>query len=97
MKNPKKYKVMIVGDGMPKQPFKHAGRVISKEEIMTNRCNAYEFLDFDEKGIEEQVKLTEKRGERVFKYLDAYKGQNIYNEIALAIEFGYQLKSEEYE
>lgn len=45
--------------------------------------------------IEEQIHLTELRGEKIVKYLDMYKGQSIYNEIALAIEFGYQLKSEE--
>lgn len=47
--------------------------------------------------IEQQIALTELRGMRVVKYLDKYKGQNIYNEIALAIEFGYQLKLEENE
>ena len=45
--------------------------------------------------IEQQITLTEARDERVIKYLDKYKGQSIYNEIALAIEFGYQLKLEE--
>ena len=45
--------------------------------------------------IEQQITLTEARGERIIKYLDKYKGQSIYNEIALAIEFGYQLKLEE--
>jgi hypothetical protein len=47
------------------------------------------------KEVEKQVRLTEARGEKIVKYLDRYKGQSIYNEIALAIEFGYQLKSEE--
>ena len=45
--------------------------------------------------IEEQIKLTEQRGEKVIKYLEMFKGQSIYNDIALAIEFGYQLKLEE--
>jgi len=45
--------------------------------------------------IEQQITITEARGERVVKYLDKYIGQSIYNEIALAIEFGYQLKLEE--
>jgi hypothetical protein len=47
--------------------------------------------------IEQQVVFTEKRGDKIVKYLDKYKGQSIYNEIALAIEFGYQLKSKENE
>lgn len=47
------------------------------------------------KEIENQVKQTEERGKRVIEYLDMYKGQNIYNEIALAIEFGCQLRLEE--
>jgi hypothetical protein len=29
------------------------------------------------------------------QYLKKYEGQSIYNEIALAIEFGYQIKQEE--
>ena len=41
--------------------------------------------------IENQIKETEKRGQKIVEYLDRYKGQLIYNEIALAIEFGYQL------
>ena len=45
--------------------------------------------------IEEQTSLTELRGEKVVKYLEMYKGQSIYNDIALAIEFGYQLRLEE--
>jgi len=45
--------------------------------------------------IESQVKQTEERGQRVVKYLNLYKGTNLYNEIALAIEFGYQLRTEE--
>jgi hypothetical protein len=47
------------------------------------------------KEIEQQIAITEARGEKIVKYLDKYKGQSIYNEIALAIEFGYQLKLEE--
>jgi len=44
-----------------------------------------------EQEIEQQIRETEKIGEEVVRYLDMYKGQLIYNEIALAIEFGYQL------
>lgn len=47
--------------------------------------------------IKNQIILTKARGEKFAKYLDMYKGQSIYNEIALAIEFGYQLKLEENE
>ena len=45
--------------------------------------------------IDEQVTVTEKRGEKIVQYLNKYEGQSIYNEIALAIEFGYQIKQEE--
>jgi hypothetical protein len=32
----------------PKQePFKHECRILSKEEVLANRSNAYEFIDFD--------------------------------------------------
>lgn len=50
------------------------------------------------KEVNLQVEITEKRGQQIVDYLDMYKGQIIYNEIALAIEFGYQLRlSEEIE
>lgn len=45
--------------------------------------------------MEKQISLTQEIGEKIVKYLDKYKGQSIYNEIAVAIEFGYQLKLEE--
>lgn len=48
-----------------------------------------------EQEIELQVQKTEERGQRIVNYLDMYKGTNLYNEIALAIEFGYQLAIEE--
>lgn len=41
--------------------------------------------------IEKQVKETEERGEMFKIFMEKYKGQLIYNEIALAIEFGYQM------
>ena len=44
-----------------------------------------------QKEIEEQIEKTEERGEKVYNYLQLYKGDKMYNEIALAIEFGYQL------
>jgi len=47
------------------------------------------------KEIEEQVSITQKRGEKIAQYLKNYEGQIIYNEIALAIEFGYQIKVQE--
>lgn len=47
-----------------------------------------------EQEIELQVQKTEQRDQKIVNYLNMYKGQSIYNEIALAIEFGYQLKTE---
>lgn len=41
--------------------------------------------------IEAQIKQTEKLGKAVVDYLKMYEGDKMYNEIALAIEFGYQL------
>ncbi len=49
------------------------------------------------KEIEQQIAIIKAIGEKTVKYLEKYKGQSIYNEIALAIEFGYQLKVEENE
>jgi hypothetical protein len=48
-----------------------------------------------QEDILEQIALTEAKGEKIVKYLSRYKGDLIYNEIVLAIEFGYQLKLEE--
>ena len=64
-----------------------------KYKIITPKEEPKQEITIEE--IEQQITLTEARGERVIKYLDKYKGQSIYNEIALAIEFGYQLKLEE--
>lgn len=41
--------------------------------------------------IEAQVRETEKLGKAVVAYLKLYEGDKMYNEIALAIEFGYRL------
>jgi len=46
---------------------------------------------------EHKQETLEIAGDKVVKYLEKYKGQKIYNEIALAIEFGYHLKLEETE
>ena len=86
-----KYKIILTKE----EPFKHEFRVLPKEEVMANRSNAYKFIDFSKQEIEKQIKETEQRGEKVVKYLEMFKGQSIYNDIALAIEFGYQLKLEE--
>jgi hypothetical protein len=37
--------------------FKHEVKVIPKEEILANRCNAYEFLDFDKQETLEEALL----------------------------------------
>lgn len=54
----------------------------------------YEVIIPKEENLE-KVNLTEITGKKIVNYLDKYKGQSIYNDIALAIEFGYQLKLEE--
>lgn len=36
--------------------MKHECRVISEEEILANRCSAYEFIDFDKLEQENEVK-----------------------------------------
>ena len=51
----------------------------------------------NQEEINKQIRETEDRGEQIVKYLDKYKGQPIYNEIALAIEFGYQIRLAEEE
>jgi hypothetical protein len=41
-----------------KKPFKHESRVIPVEEIMANRCSAYEFIDFDKQETLEEYFLA---------------------------------------
>lgn len=36
--------------------MKHECRVLSKEEVMAGRSNAYEFIDFDNLGPENEIK-----------------------------------------
>jgi hypothetical protein len=45
--------------------------------------------------MEKQIAIQQEIGEKIVNYLDKYKGHSIYNEITLAIEFGYQLKLDE--
>ena len=43
---------------LPKEePFKHKVEVLSKEEILANRSNAYEFIDFDKQETLNEVAL----------------------------------------
>jgi DNA replication protein DnaC len=44
--------------------MKHKVEVIPKEEILANRCNAYEFIDFDKK------ETLEEAFDRIFDSLD---------------------------
>ena len=48
-----------------------------------------------DKLLEEKIAESENRGQKIVDYLNKYKGQSFYNDIALAIEFGYQLKLQE--
>ena len=51
-KNIKKdYKIII-----PKQDFKHIVKSIPTEEILSNRCNAYEFIDFKKQQTFEEAR-----------------------------------------
>jgi hypothetical protein len=44
-----------------------------------------------DKNIDKQVTQIKMTGEKITDYLKKYEGQPIYNHIALAVEFGYQL------
>ena len=41
--------------GLYDEPFKHKVEVLSKEEILANRSNAYEFIDFDKQETLEEA------------------------------------------
>lgn len=74
--------------------FNEQGYLI-KEEPKQKTLEEAKQMMVTQEDILEQIALTEARGEKIVKYLNRYKGDLIYNEIALAIEFGYQLKLEE--
>jgi hypothetical protein len=70
-------------------------KIPTKEEPKQETLEEAKQMMVTQEDILEQIALTEARGEKILKYLNRYKGDLIYNEIALAIEFGYQLKLEE--
>ena len=43
--------------GLYDEPFKHKVEVLTKEEILANRSNAYEFIDFDKQETLHEVAL----------------------------------------
>ena len=55
--------------------MKHKVRVIPKEEILANRSNAYEFIDFDKEITFEEVFNKEKR-QGIKKFIDNHKQQD---------------------
>ena len=81
------YDKFLNGDKRSVSDFRNKYKIIIPKEEPKQEINMDE--------IEKQVKLTEARGEKIIKYLEMFKGQSIYNDIALAIEFGYQLRLEE--
>jgi hypothetical protein len=70
------YKIII-----PKEPFKHEATVIPVEEIMTDRCNAYEFIDFDKQGsMSEAIKqvITDKLKQETLEEFSLSKVNKIF-------------------
>lgn len=85
------YKIII-----PKEePFKHKVKSLSKEEVLANRSNAYEFFDFDkQKTLEEKLdeivskepsKFWKESDERILEEAakEIFKGDYICNGIDL--------------
>lgn len=90
---PKKHIVVLAGEDAVRpystEQYDSEMPSISKED--SNYNMKLEILD----EMEKQIAVTQEIGEKIVKYLDKYKGQSIYNDIAFAIEFGYHLKKEE--
>jgi hypothetical protein len=76
-------------DLLKQEAIEEEMKEFDKEESNYNMKS--EILD----EMEKQIAFTQEMGEKIVKYLEKYKGQSIYNEIAVAIEFGYHLKQEE--
>ncbi|WP_296683644.1 hypothetical protein [Flavobacterium sp.] len=54
-------------------------------------------LSIEDISVEVHLAEKEEMGKAIVDYLDKYKSQSIYNDIALAIEFGFQLQLKEEE
>ena len=62
--------------GLYDEPFKHKVEVLSKEEILANRSNAYEFIDFDkQETLEEVAKKYFNNFDKRFGFLEGAKWQ----------------------
>jgi hypothetical protein len=79
--------------GLYDEPFKHKVKVLSKEEILANRSNAYDFIDFDKQETLHEVALefakdhyemyeTSNLGSMHFGFIEGAKWQQeqMYNE-----------------
>lgn len=54
-----------------KEPFKHECRVLTTEEVMEGRSNAYDFIDFDKETFDQYLqRLKDRRTEDNYKYTD---------------------------
>ena len=54
-----------------KEPFKHKCRVLTTEEVMEGRSNAYDFIDFDKETFDQYLqRLKDRRTEDNYKYTD---------------------------
>lgn len=72
---------------LKEEPFKHKVEVLSKEEILANRSNAYDFIDFDKQETLEKLKrwkeealIAHEINQKVIKKLMDEKSEQIDSE-----------------
>ena len=76
--------------------MKHKVKVLSKEEVLSERSNKYDFIDISKEDIEKQRNYAEEQGNKIIEFTKKYQGTDKHNDIMLAIEFGYQLCNDYY-
>jgi hypothetical protein len=71
------------------------GPVIYADTVEEGEALVQKLVEFG--AFAEDVINIKMLGKEILDYVEKYKGTNKYNDILLAIEFGYHLKEKEYE
>jgi hypothetical protein len=72
---------------MKKSPFKHKVEAIPAEEILANRSNAYEFIDFDKQETLEEVAERLLNLNELDSFRDYHYKQELYNAFIVGIKY----------
>jgi hypothetical protein len=82
----KLHKGEIADESYPEE-FKHKCEVLSKEYIIENRSNAYEFIDFDKQETLEEVAERLLNLNELDSFRDYHYKQDLYNAFIIGIKY----------